>query len=329
MRNTRVVLFSLILSAIFSYALLYSTLELPVLLNELFAEFTPHYGAGDWNEAEKFVESVRPLGYLSLGATVILIVLGFTLGKYKLSLLGSASLLLPTFSYFASVMFFLSGIGFLRIIWLPIIELSPGSSIYEKISAASNILELGDIAYLPYDFLRIVLSPFDGKHLDETLFKTIVFAASILFFSSCATWFYARFKGKGFADMLVYNYSRHPQYLSFLVWSYGLLVYDKYVFTPPKGGFFAPPPLLWVTTALIIIGVALREEKDMLRKHGLKYADYRFRTPFMLPLTRPVARMLKTPVKLFFKKDYPENTIEIAVTLTFYGLILLVLSALY
>ncbi|MEM3465750.1 MAG: hypothetical protein QW566_04675 [Candidatus Jordarchaeales archaeon] len=329
MRKTRAILFSIILSAVFSYALLYSTLELPIFLNGLMMEATPHYGAGEWKEAEQFVDSVRPLGYLCLGATLILIILGFTLGRYKLSLLGSASLILPTFSYFASAMFFLSGIGFLRIIWLPVIELSPGSSIYEKISAASSILELGDIAYLPYDALRTVLSPFDGRSLDETLFKTIVFAASTLFFASCATWFYARFQGKGFADMLVYKYSRHPQYLSFLAWSYGLLVYDKYVFTPPRGGYFAPPPLFWVAATLILVGIALREEKDMLGKHGSEYAEYRSRTPFMLPLTKPVGRVLRTPVKLLFKKDYPEKTLEIVVTLTFYGLILLALSALY
>ncbi|MCX8183016.1 MAG: hypothetical protein N3F08_01145 [Crenarchaeota archaeon] len=329
MRKTRSVLLSIILSAVFSYALLYSTLELPVFLNGLMMEATPHYGAGEWKEAEQFVDSVRPLGYLCLGATLTLIILGFAIGKYKLSFLGSASLLLPTFSYFASVMFFLSGIGFLRIMWLPFIEISPGSSIYEKISAAGSILELGDIAYLPYDGLKILLNPVDSRRLDETLFETIVFTASILFFTGCATWFYARLQGKGFADMLVYKYSRHPQYLSFLVWSYGLLVYDKYVFTPPKGGYFAPPPLFWVAAALILVGIALREEKDMLGKHGSEYADYRSRTPFMLPLTRLVGRMIRTPVKLFFKKEYPEKTIEIVVTLTFYGLILLVLSALY
>lgn len=329
LRKTRAALLSIILSAVFSYALLYSTLELPIFLNGLLMEATPHYGAGEWKEAEQFVDSVRPLGYLCLGATLTLIILGFALGRYKLSFLGSASLILPTFSYFASAMFFLSGIGFLRIMWLPFIELSPGSSIYEKISTAKSILELGDIAYLPYDALRTLLSPADGGSLDETLFKTIVFAASILFFAGCATWFYARFQGKGFADMLVYKYSRHPQYLSFLVWSYGLLVYDKYVFTPPRGGYFAPPPLFWVAAALVLVGIALREERDMLGRHGSEYADYRSRTPFMLPLTRLVGRMLRTPVKLFFKKDYPEKTIEIVVTLTLYGLILLALSALY
>lgn len=329
MRKTRATLLSIILSAVFSYGLLYSTLELPVFLNGLLMEATPHYGAGEWKEAEQFVETVRPVGYLCLGATIILIILGFTLGRYKLSFLGSVSLILPTFSYFASAMFFLTGIGFLRIIWLPVIELSPGSSIYEKISAASSILELGDIAYLPYDALRILLSPADGRSLDETLFKTIVFAASILFFSGCTAWFYARFQGKGFADTLVYKYSRHPQYLSFLAWSYGLLVYDKYVFTPLRGGYFAPPPLFWVAAALVLVGIALREEENMLGKHGSEYADYRARTPFMLPLTKPVGRVLRTPVKLFFKKDYPEKTLETVVTLSVYGLILLVLSALY
>jgi protein-S-isoprenylcysteine O-methyltransferase Ste14 len=329
MHRSRAILCSIVLSAVFSYALLYSTLELPVVLNRLLMEATPHYGAGEWEEAEQFVNSVRPIGYLCLGATIILIMLGFMLKKYKLSFLGSISLLLPTFSYFASVMFFLTGIGVLRLMWLPFIELSPGFSIYEKISAASSILELGDIVYLPYDAVRLLLNAADGRRLDETLFRILVFTGSILFFAGCAAWFYARFRGRAFADLLVYKYSRHPQYLSFLVWSHGLLVYDKYVFTPPRGGYFAPPPFFWLTSILILVGIALREEEAMLRKHGKSYDEYRSRTPFMIPLTRPVGRMLTTPVRLLLKKNYPERAWEIAVVLAVYGLILLVLSILY
>jgi len=329
MRKTRAILFSTVLSAVFSFALLYSALELPLMLNRLLMEVTPHYGAGEWEEAEQFVGSIRILGYVCLGVTATLIVLGFILKKYKLSFLGSVSLLLPTFSYFASVMFFLAGIGVLRVVWLPFIELSPGSSIYEKISAASSILELGDIAYLPYDALRLLLNAADGRSLDETLFRAIVIAGSVLFFASCSTWFYARFQGRFLADLLVYRYSRHPQYLSFLVWSYGLLVYDKYVFTPPRGGYFAPPPFFWLTAALVIVGIALREEEAMLRKHGGEYLEYRSRTPFMIPLSRPLGWMLMAPVKLFFKKNYPEKTREIAAILALYGLILLALSVIY
>ena len=331
MSRLKATIISIILSVVFSYALLYSTLELPRLLNELLREVTPHYGIGEIKEAEQFVESVRPLGYLCLAIVVLLMILGFVLKKHKLSVLGSLTLLLPTFSYFASVMFFLAGIGILRIIWLPFIEFSPGSSIYEKVNSASNLLELGDIVYLPYDALRFLLSSLGWyfPSLDEILFSTIIIVSSIIFFISCATWFYFRFQNLGFAKSLVYKYSRHPQFFSFLLWSYGLLIYDKYVFSPPRGGYFAPPPIFWNVFAFLLIGVALSEEKKMLERYGEEYEKYRSTTSFMMPLSKTMGRIVTLPVKLFFKKTYPEKTAEIILTLVMYFIIILLISMIY
>ncbi|MBO3839564.1 MAG: hypothetical protein QXN75_04215 [Thermoproteota archaeon] len=332
MRKAQTMIISIVLSAVFSYALLYSTLELPHILNKLLEEVIPHYGIGEMEEAERFVNSLRPLGYLCLVTIILLIVLGFTLKKYKISFLGSFILLLPTFSYFASVMFFLAGVGILRIIWLPFLEFFPGSSIYEKISTASNLLELGDIVYLPYDALRFLLNIVVGEYLpgiDEMLFLITIIASSIIFFISCATWFYFRFQNLGFAKSLVYKYSRHPQYFSFLLWSYGLLIYDKYIFLPPRGGYFAPPPFFWNVFALLLIGIALSEEKKMLEIYGEEYEKYRFTTPFMIPLSKTIGRIITLPVKLVFKKTYPERTKEIALTLAIYFIIILAVSMLY
>jgi len=332
MRKLQVTAFSIIVSAVFSYALLYSTLELPNVLNKLLEGVIPHYGISEIEEAERFVNSVRPLGYFCLITIIFLIIIGFALKKYKLSFLGSFTLLLPTFSYFASVMFFLAGVGILRLIWLPFLELFPGSSIYEKISMASSLLELGDIVYLPYDALRFLLNIAVGEYLpglDETLFLTITIVSSIVFFISCATWFYFRFQNSGFIKSFIYKYSRHPQYFSFLLWSYGLLIYDKYVFIAPRGGYFAPPPFFWSVFSFLLIGIALREEKMMLEKYGEKYEKYRSTTPFMMPVSKTVGRVLTLPVKLAFKKTYPEKTIEIMSILAIYFLIILALSILY
>ncbi|MEM1557438.1 MAG: DUF1295 domain-containing protein [Thermoproteota archaeon] len=331
MRKAQAMIISIVLSAVFSYALLYSTLELPHILNKLLEEVVPHYGIGEMEEAGRFVNSLRPFGYLCLVTIMLLIILGFALEKYKISLLGSFVLLLPTFSYFASVMFFLAGVGVLRIIWLPFLEFFPGSSIYEKISMASNLLELGDIVYLPYDALRFLPNIIFKEYLpiDEILFLIIIIVSSMIFFVSCATWFYFRFQGSGFAKSLVYKYSRHPQYFSFLLWSYGLLIYDKYVFLPPRGGYFAPPPFFWNVFALLLIGIALSEEKKMLERYGEEYEKYRFTTPFMMPLSKTIGGTITLPVKLVFKKTYPEKTKEIALTLAIYFIIILAASMLY
>jgi hypothetical protein len=106
-------------------------------------------------------------------------------------------------------------------------------------------------------------------------------------------------------------------------------VYDKYVFIPPKGGYFAPPPFFWLLSALILTGIALQEENFMIRKYGEEYSNYRSKTPFMLPFSKPVGEILKMPLKLVFRKNYPEKNREILVILTIYFLILLAASLLY
>jgi len=50
---------------------------------------------------------------------------GFMVRKSYLSTIGSVGLYLPTFGYFAFTMFFLAGVGVLRALWFPLLDLSP------------------------------------------------------------------------------------------------------------------------------------------------------------------------------------------------------------
>lgn len=240
-------------------------------------------------------------------------------------------LYLPTFSYFALAMFFLAGIGIIRILWLPIIELFPGSW-PEKIYAATYFLELGDAVYIPFDILRFIFANLIKESLlnifDNIVFNLIIYLSAIVFFLSCTSWFYAKFKGLKIIDFFIYKYSRHPQYLSFLIWSYGLLIYDKYIFHPPKGGYFASPSIFWLIIAFIILGLAFNEEIEMFKIHGEAYNKYRNKTPFMLPLPRTISKLIMLPMKIFFKKSYPERNIEIFSLLIIY-FITLIISILY
>jgi hypothetical protein len=331
MNTKSLILLSMVFSAIFTIALLYSTIELPHILNKFLVDIFPDYGF-QWNEAEKFINSIRPISYACFIATISLIIFGFILKKSRLSFLGSFVLYLPTFSYFASIMFFLTGIGIIRILWLPIIELFPGSW-PEKIYAVSQFLELGDSIYMPYDALRFIFTNL-AKDLplhifDDAFFHLIIYLSASIFFLSCASWFYGKFKKLKIIDFFVYKYSRHPQYLSFLIWSYGLLIYDKYIFYPPKGGYFASPPIFWLITSFIILGLALYEEKEMIKNYGKAYIEYHNKSFFMLPLPKTISNLILFPIKLIFKKGYPEETIEIFSILTIYFLILIMISIFY
>ena len=330
------IVLSATLSAIFTVAILYSTIQLPQLINELLRKQFVDYGL-NWQDAEKFIDSIKPIGYLGLIITIALIVLGFILRKRKYSFLGSLALYLPTFSYFASAMFFLAGVGILRILWLPVIELSPGTTWPEKIYFAKNIFELGDIVYLPYDLIRLIIGYIGflinninlASLFDILSFFGIMFASAIIFFVACTTWLYSKFNKQDIITSGIYRYSRHPQYLSFILWSYALLIYDKYIFPPLKGGYFAPPPLIWLTMAMIIIAIAICEENDMIKYYGREYIRYMDKTSFLIPLPKKVKNLILYPAKVLFKKDRLQRATEIFTILGVYYLLLIFLSIAY
>jgi len=330
-RDKQSAITALALSTTFTIALLYSTLELPNVLNKLLVGVFPDYGL-KLEEAEQFLSQIRPISYICFITTIALILFGIILKRRRLVKLGSLALYLPTFSYFASTMFFLTGIGILRIVWLPMIELAPGDTWSQKVYAVASFLELGDSVYMPYDFLRFSFTNLIGlvpDLFDSLFFNFIVYLSALIFFVSCTTWFYAKFNGIKIIDFSIYRYIRHPQYLSFILWSYGLLIFDKYLFRPPKGGYFAPPPLVWLIVVFTILAVALYEDSAMFRTFGQKYGEYRRKTPFITPLPKVISRGILFPFRKAFKKEYPERWFEIAFILGIYGLALIITSILY
>lgn len=313
---------AMVLAVLFTVALIYITLEVPRVINAFLLNAFPEYGAGEWLEANAMLDSLRPFGYISFAATLILIFVGFIAKRGWLTAISSIAMLLPTFGYFAFTMFFLAGIGVLRVLWLPMLDLSP------------NILRLGDIVYLPYFALAWLLAPVvwtagapaaDAYILSSYMIMALGLA---IFLLGTLTWLYGRFKGSQIIDFWIYRYSRHPQYLGFLVWSYGLLILAT--FTPaPKGGYVPPPSLPWLISALTIIGVALHEENTMVKKHGEEYVRYRGNTSFTLPLPKQLSALITAPTRALLKKNWPENGKEVALTIIVYGVMLVLLSLLF
>ncbi|MHA2247087.1 MAG: methyltransferase family protein [Candidatus Hodarchaeales archaeon] len=91
----------------------------------------------------------------------------------------------------------------------------------------------------------------------------------------------------------IYRYSRHPQYLGFLIWSYGILVYAfsfSYSIKPRLPTFF------WLLNVLVYSTVALFEENKLIRTQNTEYSEWRDKTLFMLPLPNFVSTLLIKPV---------------------------------
>ncbi|RLG98541.1 hypothetical protein DRO29_00650, partial [Candidatus Bathyarchaeota archaeon] len=187
-------------------------------------------------------------------------------------------------------------------------------------------MRLGDIVYVPYTILIFLLEHtfrLRGTTFERNLSLTIIMLGLLTFFFGAATWLYGKFRGRGIIDFWIYRFSRHPQYLGFIIWSYGLLIsmainlglgVARYYHIPA-------PSLLWLILTLTLIGSALNEENNLTKKYGEEYVKYRAETPFMIPLPKPLINLLTIPVKALFGKNIPEHRREIIGTLLIYGLI--------
>ena len=259
-------------------------------------------------------------GFIIFATVSILTVMGFLSGKARIPSLGSIGLYLQVLGRFTFSMLFYwicwGGIGyFLRALLLPI-----------------RALGMGNVVYVPYKILILLLEhtfPLMGVNLPPTMLKrglsyTIMLLGFLIFFFGAATWLYGKFREYGIIDFWIYRFSRHPQYLGFIVWSYGLLACPPSHYFSPY--YLIPPPsLLWLILTLIVIGSALNEESSLIKKYGEEYARYRAETPFMIPLPKSFVNFLTMPVKALFGKNIPERMREIVGTLLIYGLILALL----
>lgn len=299
------------LSLLLTISLLYVTLDAPRIINEHLLKIFPDC-FWDFEKAKQITDLMKPIGYAMLAIVAVLIVLGFITKRGRLSSLGSMALILPIFGYFAFQMFFLAGVGVLRALWFPFLDISP------------TVLRLGHIVYMPYFILSAPLSTVFHGDVSMPLATIIMMIGLFAFFIGVVTWLYGKFKRKEIMDFWIYRYSRHPQYLGFLLWSYGLLLLATFA-SYPKGGYVPKPTLPWLVSSLIIIGVALQEETKMKRKYGEKYGKYCRKVPFMIYIPRVLAPLIKAPMRLL-SKDYPENTKEVVYIVFFYLILLMLLS---
>ena len=319
-----------VLALVFTLGLTFASVELPRLVDSFLGETFdfldvatipkdhPDYNPDDIGnlKTELYFKTfhLRWIGYGCLAAILVLIVVGFVTNKSGLSAAGAIILFLPVFGHFALTMFFLGGLGFLRLLWMPFLDVS------------FNVMRLGDIVILPYNGLSFLYSLTGlGKWIPLSYLLTGI--GLFVFFLGTLTWFYTHMQKKGVADFWIYRLCRHPQYLGWIVWSYGIL------FLPVSGNiknyFSISSTLPWLLATMVIVGVALMEEIKMKKLHGPAYQAYMEKTSFIFPLPRFLSAFFFFPVRLFFKKPFPERKREIFLLLTLYTLLIMTGSAVY
>jgi protein-S-isoprenylcysteine O-methyltransferase Ste14 len=313
----------MLLAVIFSIGLTFASVELPGLLNKALYDRVPaldgdsHADESTELRTELFISyyHLRLIGYVCFGLMIVIIAAGFITGKRGLASAGALMIFLPVFAQFATVMFFLAGLGVLNVIWMPVLDIS------------FNAGQLGDIVYLPYRLVRSLFLKM-GVDIHYPLVYLLIGIGLLFFIMGTFTWFISRQRKKTMADFWIYRISRHPQYLGWIVWSYGMLLSLIRVQYPRRSwGIAASLP--WLLSAMIIIGVALLEERKMKKQLGERHEIYRKKTPFLFPLPKFISSLFTVPSRLLFKKKFPERKGEIAAVLSIYTIFLVGLSHLY
>jgi HEAT repeat protein/protein-S-isoprenylcysteine O-methyltransferase Ste14 len=308
-----------VLALVFTLGLTFASVELPRLVDTFLHENIDFLDVATGQDeltaykTELFLSHnhIRLIGYICLGIIITLIVTGFVLEKRKLASLGAIFLFLPVFGHFAATMFFLGGLAFLRFLWLPFLDIS------------FDIMRLGDIVLLPYKWI-LDLTSLTGLNLWEELPFIITGLGLFIFLLGVLAWMYGRMQKKPVTDFWIYRLSRHPQYLGWIIWSYGVL------FLPGanmKRYVDVANTLPWLLATMVIIAVAMLEERKMQKTHGASYESFRQRTPFLFPLPRFIRKIFSLPLRITFKKEYPERKREIFTIIGFYTVLCLLLSA--
>ncbi|MFX0198591.1 MAG: methyltransferase family protein [Candidatus Hodarchaeota archaeon] len=309
----RNLLFLTLLACVFTVALTFTTIELPRILAILFyrAGWIPDVNPGIQPDVvEAVMKIARPIGYACLAAVIILIIVGFITKKRKLSSLGVLFFFLPTFGYFAGSMFFLAGLGILRVTWIPFWEI--------------NLVNLGDIAYLPY-MLTTYLFHLAGFDIRLPLAFAMTGLGFLIFLLGTLAWLYGKVTKRETITFWIYKYSRHPQYLGYIIWSYGVMLQASLAGIS-WGGSNPGASLPWLLSTLIVVCIALAEEISMSKRDKDAYLKYRASAPFMFPIPKPVSSLVTAPIRILFGKNQPENRKEILGTFAIYCLLFVLLS---
>ena len=322
-RQTLHTTFLLVLALVFTIGLSFATVELPYVVDGFLQEavttpgFDSHAGEISELKTELFIAHyrLRLIGYLCFALTVALIVVGFATRRTGLATVGALAFMLPVFAQFAGVMFFLAGLGALNLLWLPVLDIS------------FELQRLGLIIRAPFDGLMWLFRQV-GVNAYWPIVYTFLGGGLLLFFLGTFAWLSTRARGRDVADFWVYRLSRHPQYLGWILWSYGvylLLLRGLY----PRRSWGIDASLPWLVSTLVIVGVAMMEELKMRHRHGEAYEAYRRSAPFLIPLPAFLRQAFSLPGRILFGRAAPQRKREVAAVLGVYAAVLIGASVLF
>jgi len=200
-----------------------------------------------------------------------------------------------------------------------------------------KLFNVGQVFLVPY-WLAITAYASEGgriwaniEQVRDIYGSIFIIVGLLVLFLGVAAWLNTKYMGRRLVDSGIYRLTRHPQYLGYILWSYGMLILSTYNQAPWRQPIEIT--LNWFVSSLILVGLALVEEINLRLDDGLNYVEYAKRVSFMFPLPRLVRRVVSTPFRIIWGSDCPENLRMVFKTLVLIFLIVslpeLILGGLY
>ena len=178
--------------------------------------------------------------------------------------------------------YFFASVGYLILL----IQQIPGIWIWVPLMAAPLFLILGVlISNLPASMIELYQHFF---YFEEVIIAKLLIFLSFVAIGYCVIYLGIK-KRNGLVTTGPYRFIRHPQYTGFLFLTIGFTAWSYFLITNSFGvGWISADQtiLLWYLELFTYIGLALIEEKYLLKKFGAEYNNYRKATPLFIPFIK-------------------------------------------
>ncbi len=263
------------------------------------------------------------VGNILLISILSLAVYGIRRGKYNISIFSSILYFIPTlFNLIAGMTVLFSGLELLGVFIERVIGVE---SVTRRILI--HIYNVGRVFLVPYWIILDRVAPTANEQwgmtpiIRDSYGGFFVLLGSSILFLGIATWINSKLENRELTVSGIYRLSRHPQYLGYILWSYGMTILTTFRQHPMR--YPLTPTINWIVSSLILVGLAYREELDLRVKESLYYSDYYHKVSFLVPILTPIRRLLTEPFRIIWNCDYPNSSKKILITLI---LVFIVLS---
>ena len=271
------------------------TLQIPRFLkslsNGVFDDLISHFR---W-----VFDPITIFGDLILILILITAVKGIVRKRYYASVISAVVYFTPTLFVFVTRMTILfTGLEILFLIAYIFRGWGIGSEVLLRLFGS------GQVFFVPY-WIAITAYASEGgriwaniEQVRDVYGSIFIIVGLLVLFLGVAAWLNTKYMGRRLIDSGIYRLTRHPQYLGYILWSYGMLILSTYNQAPWRTP--TAITLNWLVSSLILVGLALAEEINLRSDDGLNYVEYANRASFMFPLPRSVRRVASTPFKIMW-----------------------------